>query len=198
MSSITGLRPLKGTSLTNTGFIALGDTNNQGSTGQIIRSNGINQPVSWDDETIHTNEKLNIGTNITLSSGNTFYDGSVPETINSTDTNTTYSGGTGINITPSNAIEVSYDPSTLTDLAGSISVNAVPFTLTTGTNLEFVYPGINYNGSAGRQIKLKDNISISDLTASGNIMLSNLPNSDPKTPGQLYKDNYTGQLFVSL
>ena len=84
MSSITGLSPLKGTSLTNSGFIALGNNLNQGNTGQIIRSNGVNNPVTWDNETTPTNEKLNIGTNINLSSGATFYDGSVAETINTT------------------------------------------------------------------------------------------------------------------
>lgn len=196
MSSITGLSPIKGTSLTNSGFIALGNNLNQGNTGQIIRSNGPNKSVTWDNETIHTNEKLNIGNKVNLTSGNTFYDGSVAETINAVDT--IYSGGTGINITASNEIQVAFDPTTLTDLAGSLSVNAVPFTLTAGTNLEFVYPGTNYNGSSGRQIKLKDNISIVDLTASGTIFLSGLPTADPKNPGQLYKDNYTGQLFVSI
>ena len=44
MSSITGLRPLKGTSLTNTGFIALNNDLNQGTTGQVIKSNGPGQP----------------------------------------------------------------------------------------------------------------------------------------------------------
>tara|TARA_R110002126_G_scaffold146267_2_gene292229 strand:+ start:1425 stop:1967 length:543 start_codon:yes stop_codon:yes gene_type:complete len=180
MSSITGLNPIKGTSITNSGFIALGAENNQGSTGQIIKSNGVNNAAAWGDETIHTNEKLNIGNKVNLTSGNTFYDGSVAETINAVDT--IYSGGTGINISGTN----------------SISVTAVPFTLTAGTNLEFVYPGTNYNGSAGRQIRLKDNISISDLTATGTIFLSGLPTADPKNPGQLYKDNYTGQLFVSI
>jgi hypothetical protein len=196
MSSINGLRELVGTSLDNSGVIRLGNQLNPGTTGQVIKSNGVNNAAAWGDESIHTNEKLNIGNKVNLTSGNTFYDGSVAETINAVDT--IYSGGTGINITASDSIEVSYDPTTLTDLGGSISVVAVPFTLTAGTNLEFVYPGLNYNGSAGRQIKLKDDISINDLTASGNILLSGLPSSDPKNPGQLYKDNYTGQLFVSL
>ena len=83
MSSITGLRPLKGTSLTNTGFIALNTTLNQGTTGQVIKSNGPGVPVSWENETIHpAQEPLNKGNNVTFSSGATFYDGSVAETIN--------------------------------------------------------------------------------------------------------------------
>lgn len=119
MSSITGLNPLNGTSITNSGFIALGTDNNQGTTGQIIRSNGANNPVTWDNETTQTNQKLNIGTNITLTSGNTFYDGSVAETINSTDTDTTYQAGIGVKI------DTSTNPDTINAFGGDYFLDYV-------------------------------------------------------------------------
>ena len=45
MSSITGLRPLKGTSIVNTGFIALTNNLNQGTVGQVLTSTGSG--IEW-------------------------------------------------------------------------------------------------------------------------------------------------------
>ena len=100
MSSINGLRELVGTSLDNSGVIRLGNQLNPGTTGQVIKSNGVNNAAAWGDETIHTNEKLNIGNKVNLTSGNTFYDGSVAETINALDTKTPekLTAGIGLNL----------------------------------------------------------------------------------------------------
>tara|TARA_E500000318_G_scaffold23224_2_gene23629 strand:+ start:491 stop:1453 length:963 start_codon:yes stop_codon:yes gene_type:complete len=81
MSSINGLKRISATSIDNTGVIRLGNQLNPGVTGQVIKSNGGDAPAAWANETPHTNERLTMGTNLSLQSGNTFYDGSVAETI---------------------------------------------------------------------------------------------------------------------
>lgn len=88
MSSINGLNRIAATSIDNSGVIRLGTSLNPGTSGQVIKSNGANNPASWENETPHTNEALTIGTNLNLTSGNPSYDGSVAETINAVDTKT--------------------------------------------------------------------------------------------------------------
>ena len=169
MSSITGLRPLKGTSLTNTGFIALNNDLNQGTTGQVIKSNGPGQPVSWDDETAHpVQQPLNKGTNVAFSSGATFYDGSVAETINVPPFyDTTYEEGMGIEIDytaiPEPIISTRTDNFTINAVAlgtapKNLNVLRVPNDLIAGTNITFTGapPGTNYNGSAPITITSQD------------------------------------------
>ena len=169
MSSITGLRPLKGTSLTNTGFIALNNDLNQGTTGQVIKSNGPGQPVSWDDETVHpVQQPLNKGTNVAFSSGATFYDGSVAETINVPPFyDTTYEEGMGIKIDytaiPEPIISTRTDNFTINAVAlgtapKNLNVLRVPNDLIAGTNITFTGapPGTNYNGSAPITITSQD------------------------------------------
>mgnify|MGYP003627840528 CR=1 FL=1 len=145
MSSINGLRELVGTSLDNSGVIRLGNQLNPGTTGQVIKSNGVNNAAAWGDESIHTNEKLNIGTNITLSSGNTFYDGSVEETINTTPhTNEKLTIGGNLTTTSGNLF---YD--------GSVAetINALdtktPEKLTAGIGLNLSGGGDTWDGSIG-------------------------------------------------
>jgi len=94
MSSTNGLKRISATSISNTGLIRLGNNLNPGTSGQVIKSNGDIDGASWEDETPHTNERLTMGTNISLQSGNTFYDGSVAETINGA----TFTEGSGIEI----------------------------------------------------------------------------------------------------
>tara|TARA_R110002153_G_scaffold53294_2_gene148840 strand:+ start:14 stop:1705 length:1692 start_codon:yes stop_codon:yes gene_type:complete len=169
MSSITGLRPLKGTSLTNTGFIALNNDLNQGTTGQVIKSNGPGQPVSWDNETVHpAQQPLNKGTNVAFSSGATFYDGSVAETINVPPFyDTTYEEGMGIEIDytaiPEPIISTRTDNFTINAVAlgtapKNLNVLRVPNDLIAGTNITFTGapPGTNYNGSAPITITSQD------------------------------------------
>ena len=160
MSSITGLRPLKGTSLTNTGFIALNNDLNQGTTGQVIKSNGPGQPVSWDDETAHPGQQpLNKGTNVSFSSGATFYDGSVAETINVPPFyDTTYEEGMGIEIDytgiPEPIISTRTDNFTINAVAlgaapKNLNVLRVPKELKPGTNITYSPPSATgFNGSA--------------------------------------------------
>ena len=169
MSSITGLRPLKGTSITNTGFIALNNNLNQGTVGQVIKSNGPGVAVTWEDETAHpTQQPLNKGTNVSFSSGATFYDGSVAETINVPPFyDTTYEEGMGIEIDytgiPEPIISTRTDNFTINAVAlgtapKNLNVLRVPNDLIAGTNITFTGapPGTNYNGSAPITITSQD------------------------------------------
>jgi hypothetical protein len=98
MSSITGLKQGKFTSINNSGEIRLGTNINPGTAGEAIVSNGPNQPVTWGTHT-GTINALTAGTNITYTSGNPTFDGSVADTINATDTDTTYTAGDGLDLT---------------------------------------------------------------------------------------------------
>lgn len=81
MSSTNGLVRISATSIDNSGEIRLGTNINPGTAGQVIKSQGENQPAIWENETAHTNQPLTMGNNLTLASGNLSYDGSVAETI---------------------------------------------------------------------------------------------------------------------
>ena len=132
MSSITGLSPLKGTSLTNSGFIALNNNLNQGTIGQIIKSNGPGQAVSWENDTVHpAQEPLTMGTNVSLTSGNAAYDGSVAEIINSTQrTNEPLTMGTNLNLTSGQA---SYDGDDADTINVNTALNITSLQIGTGT-----------------------------------------------------------------
>tara|TARA_R110002096_G_scaffold137657_4_gene291074 strand:- start:1262 stop:2326 length:1065 start_codon:yes stop_codon:yes gene_type:complete len=132
MSSITGLRPLKGTSIINTGFIALNNDLNQGTTGQVIKSNGPGVAVTWEDETIHpAQEPLTMGTNVTLTSGNAAYDGSIAEIINSTQrTNAPLTMGTNLNLTSGQA---SYDGDNADTINLDVDLSITSLQIGTGT-----------------------------------------------------------------
>jgi len=181
MSSITGLKTGKFTSIDNSGEIRLGNTLNPGTTGQAIISNGLQQPVTWGTPVGHIEQPLTMGTNVTLSSGNPTYDGSVAETINATDTNTqlNLTEGNGITITNTGGlnrtIALNADGVTLSDNVGSgqAGVLKVPNTLqitdSAGTS-------ITYDGSVARTITINDN----DTTYQGgkNISIDTTTNPD--------------------
>ena len=91
---------------------------------------------------------LTAGTNVTFSSGTT-YDGSAAITINATDTDTTYTGGNGIDITGT-TITTDNDGTTINNTGGTGAQNQVlkvPNSLTAGTNISFS-SGTTYDGSA--------------------------------------------------
>ena len=71
MSSINGLQDLTGTSITCTGEINLGNNLNPGTAGQVIVSQGDEQPAIW-GANHSTQQPLNKGANVTFSSGATF------------------------------------------------------------------------------------------------------------------------------
>jgi len=146
MSSITGLKKGKFTSINNSGEIRLGTTIDPGTPGEAIISGGPNQPVTWGTHT-GTINPLTAGTNITYTSGNPTFDGSVADTINSTDTDTTYSAGSGIDLTGT-TFSTDNDGTTI-DNSGAGNTNQVlkvPQDLTINAT--------TYNGSVARNFTL--------------------------------------------
>jgi hypothetical protein len=136
--------------------------------------------------------QLTAGTNITFSSGTT-YDGSSAITINSTDTNTTYTGGNGIDV-DGTTIEAVPDEDTL-DFNGSneLAVQKVPNNLTAGSNISFS-SGSTYNGSTAITISATD--TNTTYTAGTNLNLSSTTfnldttiDSITLTNGNLLNDN---------
>ena len=111
---------------------------------------------------------LTAGTNVTFSSGTT-YDGSAAITINSTDTNTTYSAGDGISI-GGTVIETKIDEDTIDyDGSGTMEVVKVPNGFSAGTKLSFT-SGSTFDGDAARTINLDSAPTNLDLSDSTNII----------------------------
>ena len=138
MSSITGLKPLRGTSLQNSGQIYLGDSINAGNAGECVVSAGANEPAVWGTPIGHIANALTAGANVSLSSGNPSWDGSIADTINATVP--TFSAGKGISIT-AGTIATKNDGTTITNTSGNNEVLKVPNALTAGTNISFLSGG---------------------------------------------------------
>ena len=99
MSSINGLTTISATSINNQLDFRLGNTLDSGTAGEVIISGGADQPCSWGANGAPVPNALTMGTNINLTSGNPSFDGSVAETINAVDTDTTYTAGDGLDLT---------------------------------------------------------------------------------------------------
>ena len=154
MSSITGLKRGTFTSVDNSGEFRLGDTLDSGTAGQALLSGGVQEPTSWGTPAGTIANALTAGTNVTYSSGNPTWDGSIADTINST--NTTYSAGSGIDLTGT-TFSTDNDGTTINNLgAGNTNqVLKVPNDLTAGTNVTFSV-GTTYNGSSAITINSTD------------------------------------------
>jgi len=74
------------------------------------------------------------------------FDGATNTTINITDTNTTYTGGDGIDISGADIISVEFDNDTIILDGTDLSVDHVPEYLTAGTNISYS-SGTTYDGS---------------------------------------------------
>ena len=154
MGSITGMNDISATNISNSGEFRLGNTIDSGTAGQVIHSGGPNQPASWGPNGVAVPNALTAGTNITYTSGNPTWDGSVADTINSTDT--TYQGGDKITIdTTTNPDTIDLDK-TLTDMT-SIQFN------NTGTSTSLI--GSNY------YMNPRTPCSYLDLESSTNLIL---------------------------
>ena len=165
MSSITGLKPLRGTSLQNTGQIYLGDTIDAGTAGECIISAGTNQGAVWGTAVGHIANALTAGTNVSLTSGNPSWDGTIADTINST--NTTYSAGDGIDLTGT-TFSTDNDGTTIDNSGGTGTQNQV-----LKVPQDITINGTTYNGSVARVFTLAttdttyqggDNITIDVFT----------------------------------
>ena len=146
MSSFTGLRTLSGTSINNSGEIRLTEDLNPGTIGQVIISQGEDQPAIWGTGASTIANPLTMGTNLSLASGNASFNGSIADTINATNTDNqlNLTGGSGISVTNTGGfnrtIATDNDGTTINNSGGTGTQNQVlkvPNDLTAGTNISF-------------------------------------------------------------
>ena len=168
MSSITGLKKGTFTSVDNQGEFRLGDTLDSGTAGQALLSGGVQQPTSWGTPAGTIANALTAGANVTYSSGNPTWDGSIADTINSTDTNTLYYAGAGMGLAGV-IFNTDNDGTTINNSGGTGTQNQVlkvPNDLTAGTGIQLVGgsgPVASYNGDDATTI----NCTITDTTYQG-------------------------------
>ena len=157
MSSITGLKKGTFTSVDNQGEFRLGDTLDSGIAGQALLSGGVQQPTSWGTPAGTIANALTAGANVTYTSGNPTWDGSIADTINSTDTNTLYYAGAGMGLAGV-IFNTDNDGTTINNSGGTGTQNQVlkvPNDLTAGTNISYSV-GTTYDGSAAITINSTD------------------------------------------
>jgi hypothetical protein len=155
MSSITGLDEGNFTAVNNQGEIRLGSQLDSGTSGEVIISNGRNNPVSWGSNSSTTPNALTAGTNITYSSGNVSWDGGIGDTINAT--SVTYTAGAGIGLVGT-TFSTDNDGTTINNVGGTGAQNQVlkvPNVLTAGTNITYS-SGTTYDGSTAITINATD------------------------------------------
>ena len=99
MSSINGLTTISATNIKNQLDLRVGNDLDAGTAGEVLISGGADQACSWGPNAAAVPNALTMGTNINLTSGNPSFDGSVAETINAVDTDTTYTAGDGLDLT---------------------------------------------------------------------------------------------------
>ena len=168
MSSITGMKTGSFTDINLQGPLRVGDTLNPGAVGQVLISNGENEATEWGTNSAVVPNALTAGTNITYTSGNASWDGAIADTINATDTDTTYSAGNGIDLTGT-TFSTDNDVTTINNTGGTVTQNQVlkvPNALTAGTGIQLVGgsgPVASYSGDDATTI----NCTITDTTYKG-------------------------------
>lgn len=177
MSSITGLKKGSFTSVNNSGEFRLDTNLDSGTAGECITSNGPDQPATWGTPVGHIANPLTAGANITYTSGNPSWDGSVADTINAQG----YFAGAGMGLVGS-IFNTDNDGTTINNSGGTGTQNQVlkvPNDLTAGTNIQFVGssgPTATYNGNDATTI----NNTQTDTTYQGgaNITIDTTTNPD--------------------
>jgi len=175
MSSFTGLTTLSGTSIENSGEIRLGNDLNPGSIGQVIISQGQAEAVIWGTSSGTIANPLTMGTNLSLASGNTSFNGAVADTINASNTDTQLNLTAALPIVINDLgglnreVDIDIDSNTMGVSGGELEVLKVPNALTKGTNITFS-SGTTYDGSAAITINAIDNNT--EYTAGTNLNLS--------------------------
>tara|TARA_R100000988_G_scaffold49443_1_gene24122 strand:- start:6038 stop:7219 length:1182 start_codon:yes stop_codon:yes gene_type:complete len=172
MGSITGLKDIHATSVSNSGQFYLGDNLDAGVSGEALLSQGTAMGAAWGTPTGHLLNPLTAGTNITYSSGSATFNGSVADTINAT--NTTYNAGNGIDLSGT-TFSTDNDGTTINNTGGTGAQNQVlkvPNSLTAGTNVSFNV-GTTYDGSSAITITATDTNTQLNLTEGNGIEITN-------------------------
>ena len=177
MGSITGLKKGAFTSIDNSGEFRLDTNLDPGTVGEVIVSGGPNQPATWGPNGVAVPNALTAGTNITYTSGAASWDGAIADTINATDTDTTYTASSGMKLIGT-AFLTDNDGITINNSGGTGAQNQVlkvPNSLTAGTDISFS-SGTTYDGSAAITI----NSTATDTTYQGgdNITIDVFTNPD--------------------
>ena len=179
-NSSNGLRNVLATSIQLNGPLGVGRILDQGNSGEVLASSGVNKPPTWVSNSAITPQSLTMGTNVNLTSGATSWNGQVADTINVPPFyDTTYEEGMGIEIDytgiPEPIISTRTDNFTINAVAlgaapKNLNVLRVPNDLIAGTNITFTGapPGTNYNGSAPITITSQDTV----LTAGNAIQIT--------------------------
>jgi hypothetical protein len=182
MASINGLKKITATSIQNSGSFLLGNQVDPGTAGQALISGGPNQPAEW-GSTSGTIQPLTAGNHVTFSSGNTTFDGSIPDTINTT-AGGGLSGGDGIDIVGA-TIETNNDEITISNSTSLNRVVRLPHTLTVSQNGTTID---TFDGSANKTIDLVD----TTYTAGNGIQISGSNIIQTKTDNQTIRDSGGG------
>tara|TARA_R110000851_G_scaffold80457_2_gene177099 strand:- start:421 stop:1515 length:1095 start_codon:yes stop_codon:yes gene_type:complete len=194
--SHTNLVTINSTEINNSGPLRVGDDLKSGNSGQVLKSQGDGLAPEWGadtDTTYQGSATININPFTTpytincLKVPNTLtftgydtgtFDGSSALSINLVDTNTTYTGTTPIDISPSNVISIGYDDDTIILDGGELGVDHVPNALTAGTNISFS-SGSTYDGSAALTFNLDTDIEdMREITYESGFFATSLTGND--------------------
>tara|TARA_R100001440_G_scaffold54533_2_gene74392 strand:+ start:2917 stop:4116 length:1200 start_codon:yes stop_codon:yes gene_type:complete len=154
--SFTGLKNINSSEINLDGPLRLTSDLGAGTSGQVITSQGETLSATWANPTATAvPNPLTMGTNVSLSSGNATWDGSIADTLNSTDTDTqlNLTGGNGISVANTGGlnrtITTDNDGTTINNTGGTGAQNQVlkvPNALTIN--------GTTYDGSVARAFTL--------------------------------------------
>jgi len=180
--STTGITNLTVSELSVQNQILLGDNLDNGSAGQVLISGGDNNNVSWSSNSSTILNPLIIGSNLSLSSGNSSFNGSISDTINATDTNTQLNLTAALPIVINDLgglnkqIDIDIDTATMGVSGGELEVLQVPNNLIKGTNINFS-SGTTYNGSSAITISAIDTNTTYQGSSTINIDTSTTPDT---------------------
>lgn len=185
MGSINGLKNIHATSVQNAGQFYLGNNLDPGTAGQVIISAGPQQAALWGSNSATLPGALTMGTNLSLASGNSSFDGTTADTINAAGLSIT--GGAGISVAGGTEIITDNDGTTINNTGGTGQQNQVlkvPNALTSGTGISFS-AGTTYDGSAAITI----NSTATDTTYQGSSTINIDTSTNPDTINALKVPN---------
>jgi hypothetical protein len=185
MGSINGLKNIQATSIQNAGQFYLGNNLDSGTAGQVIISGGSQQAAIWGSNSATLPGALTMGTNLSLASGNSSFDGTTADTINASGLSIT--GGNGISVVGGTEIVTDNDNITINNTGGTGQKNQVlkvPNALTSGTGIGFS-AGTTYDGSAAITI----NSTATDTTYQGSATIDIDTSTTPDTINALKVPN---------
>ena len=181
MGSINGLKKIAATSIQNSGEFILTNQLDPGTAGQVIISAGPNEPALWGNNSATIPNALTMGTNLSLASGNSSFNGSIADTINAANTDTQLNLTAALPVIINNGgglnreVALDIDTNTMGVSGGELEVLKVPNVLTASSNIIFTNTDdgsleTSYDGSTPITIRATD--TNTQYTAGTNLNLS--------------------------